>query len=134
MNDVSRRELLKGFGIAAALAPFAGCGTADQATDLPPARELPPFQHGAFQGLIGVGRADMTPPVGIYARSWGAAKHDVAAGIHRPLVATALSLQAAKGEKPLVLLTIDLGGARRLQDECLKRSQQLLHLSVPGES
>jgi hypothetical protein len=31
---------------------------------------------------------DITPPVGIYHRMWGAAKHDRATGIHRPLRAT----------------------------------------------
>jgi hypothetical protein len=32
--------------------------------------------------------ADITPPVGIYHRMWGAASHDRATGIHRPLRAT----------------------------------------------
>ena len=31
---------------------------------------------------------DITPPVGIYHRMWGAAKHDRATGVHRPLRAT----------------------------------------------
>ena len=38
--------------------------------------------------LIGVSRADVTPPVGIYHRMWGAAKHDKATGVHRPLTIT----------------------------------------------
>ena len=37
-------------------------------------------------------RADITPPVGIYHRMWGAALHDRATGVHRPLLATALWL------------------------------------------
>ena len=37
---------------------------------------------------FGVARRDVTPPVGIYSRSWGAATHDVAEGVHRPLTAT----------------------------------------------
>src|SRR5436190_14117368 len=32
--------------------------------------------------------ADITPPVGIYHRMWGAAKHERATGVHRPLRAT----------------------------------------------
>jgi hypothetical protein len=34
-------------------------------------------------------RADITPPLGIYWRMWGAATHDHATGVHRPLTATA---------------------------------------------
>lgn len=40
----------------------------------------------------GAARADVTPPVGIYHRMWGAARHDVATGVHKPLLATALYL------------------------------------------
>ena len=43
----------------------------------------------AFSGQIGLGRRDTTPPSGIYARMWGAATHDLATGVHRPLSATA---------------------------------------------
>jgi hypothetical protein len=42
--------------------------------------------------LAGVAQVDVTPPVGIYHRMWGAAKHDVATGVHRPLTATVLIL------------------------------------------
>ena len=41
----------------------------------------------------GLARADITPPVGIYNRMWGAALHDRATGVHRPLLATALWLE-----------------------------------------
>lgn len=37
-------------------------------------------------------RRDITPPVGIYHRMWGAATHDRSTGIHRPLLATAIVL------------------------------------------
>jgi hypothetical protein len=40
-------------------------------------------------------RCDITPPVGIYHRMWGAALHDKATGIHRPLTATLLWLASA---------------------------------------
>ncbi len=43
---------------------------------------------------LGVARCDITPPVGIYHRMWGAATHEKAAGVHRPLNATALVFQA----------------------------------------
>ena len=38
-------------------------------------------------------RCDITPPVGIYHRMWGAALHDRATGVHRPLEATLLWLE-----------------------------------------
>ncbi|MFP6612964.1 MAG: hypothetical protein VB835_11690, partial [Pirellulales bacterium] len=41
---------------------------------------------------FGIAVGDITPPVGIYCRMWGAARHDVATGVHRPLRATALAL------------------------------------------
>jgi hypothetical protein len=41
---------------------------------------------------FGIARGDITPPVGIYCRMWGAAKHDRATGVHRPLLATAIAL------------------------------------------
>ncbi len=39
---------------------------------------------------LGLARCDITPPVGIYHRMWGAAAHDQAEGLHRPLTATAV--------------------------------------------
>jgi hypothetical protein len=49
-------------------------------------RVTTPFSHCGF----GLARTDITPPVGIYHRMWGAARHERAAGIHRPLTATAM--------------------------------------------
>lgn len=46
-----------------------------------------------FRCLAGTARRDITPPVGIYHRMWGAALHDQATGVHRPLTATVLRLQ-----------------------------------------
>jgi hypothetical protein len=46
----------------------------------------------------GVARCDITPPIGIYHRMWGAATHECASGVHRPLTATALVMQSAVGE------------------------------------
>lgn len=70
----------------------------------------------AFSGLAGLGRRDTTPPDGIYARMWGAATHDLATGVHRPLTTTALALRA-DGGRPRLLVALDiallgdLGGA-----------------------
>ena len=57
---------------------------------------------------------DITPPVGIYHRLWGAARHDQATGVHRPLRATALVFQAASGSAASnanqVVVALDLCG------------------------
>ncbi|HAD58319.1 MAG TPA: alkaline ceramidase, partial [Planctomycetaceae bacterium] len=45
---------------------------------------LPEYQHSASRGRFGIARADITPPVGVYSRCWGAAAHDTADSIHRP--------------------------------------------------
>lgn len=39
---------------------------------------------------FGIASDDITPPVGIYHRMWGAATHDRSEGVHRPLTATAM--------------------------------------------
>ncbi|MCH8827992.1 MAG: hypothetical protein IID45_00280 [Planctomycetes bacterium] len=60
----------------------------------------------------GLSWTDVTPPVGIYHRFWGAAAHDRAAGVHRPLRATVLLLAAdAMKDAPLsetsILVALD---------------------------
>ncbi|MBI1312923.1 hypothetical protein GC176_16660 [bacterium] len=49
---------------------------------------------------VGVARVEITPPVGIYHRMWGAATHDRATGIHRPLTATVLALAPSDSATP----------------------------------
>src|SRR5262245_62020444 len=71
----------------------------------------------AFRGLIGVARADITPPAGIYARSWGAAKHDVAEGVRRPLVLSCISFQPNDADPPLLLMALDMMTWRSREDE-----------------
>jgi hypothetical protein len=55
----------------------------------------------------GFARADITPPVGIYHRMWGAALHDRATGVHRPLTATALYLESLDGAARQLVLGLD---------------------------
>ena len=67
---------------------------------------------------FGVATRDVTPPVGIYARSWGAATHDVAEGVHRPFAATAAVFAPVDGNRPtLTLVAADLGWFQHLPDE-----------------
>ena len=50
---------------------------------------------------------DITPPAEIYHRMWGAAKHDRATGIHRPLRATVVALAALEGDDRQFIIALD---------------------------
>ena len=54
--------------------------------------------HDYTHCRFGVATRDITPPVGIYARSWGAATHEVAEGVHRPFTATAAVFAPLAGD------------------------------------
>ncbi len=60
----------------------------------------------------GVARCDITPPVGMYHRMWGAAAHDRSTGVHRPLEASLLWLEASSGDPASVRILVSL-------DHCL---------------
>lgn len=77
-------------------------------------RALTAKTEAFFRGRIGVATVDITPPVGIYARNWGAAKHDVADWIHRKLTLNALVLCETDSQQPVVFLDADLGWWRSL--------------------
>jgi hypothetical protein len=62
----------------------------------------------AYRGLIGIARRDATPPEGIYARMWGAATHDFAEGVHRPLTITVLAVQASPDDPVRLLAGVDI--------------------------
>ena len=61
--------------------------------------------------IAGTARVDITPPVGMYHRMWGAAIHDRSTGVHRPLTATALWMQpretAGEARDAILLLALD---------------------------
>ena len=60
----------------------------------------------------GFARADITPPVGIYHRLWGAALHERSTGVHRPLLATAMWIEPAEPDTGNAQLILAL-------DQCL---------------
>ncbi len=71
---------------------------------------------------FGIAIADITPPVGMYHRMWGAAAHDRSTGIHRPLRATVavmrpLPVGAAVTMRQTVLITLDHCLLRALEME-----------------
>jgi len=92
----------------------------------------PTWDPPAAAGRAGVATADITPPAGILARNWGAADRDTAAGVHRPLRATALALGATEESGDRVsyryLVTTDLGWWRNAADEWRVRSRVLTAL------
>jgi hypothetical protein len=55
----------------------------------------------------GFARTDITPPVGIYHRLWGAATHERSTGVHRPLTATALYLESPNGGDAQIIIGVD---------------------------
>jgi hypothetical protein len=88
------------------------------------------YKNDSFEGYIGVAQEDITPPAGIYARNWGAASHDVADGIDVPLRTVVMTLQNAPDEKPLVLVTLDLGWWKSAEDEWRIRGAILGELNL----
>src|SRR5690606_23865225 len=88
-------------------------------------------QQKAFRGIIGSGQIDITPPVGIYARNWGAASHDVDEGIHKAFILSCLTFRAFRGDVPLVLISADLGWWKNAEHERKFRQSLLDQLGLP---
>lgn len=55
----------------------------------------------------GFARADITPPVGIYHRLWGAASHERSTGVHRPLTATAMYFESPNTDDAHIIIGVD---------------------------
>jgi len=89
------------------------------------------YRHPSFAGRIGIARRDITPPVGIRHRNWGAQTHDVAEGVHRPLTATVMTFQTERSEPPVVLVSLDLGWWRTPRDELAVRRPVIETLGLP---
>ncbi|HEY1877935.1 MAG TPA: hypothetical protein VGG66_10715 [Rhizomicrobium sp.] len=65
------------------------------------------LKHAEFRGRIGIARTEITPPIGVYSRTWGSARHDVAEGVHRPALATCLVFQALDEGSELIIVAMD---------------------------
>ena len=92
----------------------------------------------AFRGRFGIARRDITPPVGVYSRNWGAAEHDVAESIHRPLTLTAVSVSPdadnGSDRRSLVLVDFDLGWWKTPSTAGRFRQRLLDELSLAPEA
>ncbi len=94
-------------------------------------RSKPPIFAPPSAGVrVGVARRDITPPVGIYNRNWGAAKHDFAAGVHKPLTATVLAIRSETSDEPLLLVVLDAGWWQRAEDEWFVRGPLIESLKL----
>lgn len=96
---------------------------------------IPPLtspKPSAFKGYIGVSQKDITPPVGIFAKNWGAATHEKATGIHRPMFLVCNTFQIARDAQPLVLIGADLGWWKNAAHEQLFRKQILEATGLPA--
>lgn len=84
---------------------------------------------------LGLGFTDITPPIGMYHRMWGAAKHDRSTGVHRTLRATALILEPADGNASLrhIFISLDHCMFRPPEmDELKQRTCELLKVGADG--
>ncbi|MBT7550443.1 MAG: hypothetical protein HN611_17370, partial [Gemmatimonadetes bacterium] len=57
---------------------------------------------------FGYARCDITPPVGIYHRMWGAARHDQATGVHRALQADIVIAEPLGGDASQRMVRVQL--------------------------
>lgn len=62
---------------------------------------------------------DITPPSNIYHRMWGAAKHERATGIHRPLRASVAVFAPLRGDEREIVLALDHCVLGRMEQEQL---------------
>ena len=70
--------------------------------------------------IAGIGRSDITPPVGIAHAGWGASTHECAEGVDMPLYCTALYV--ANGDTRALIIDFDLTGVREPLDSQIRQA------------
>lgn len=85
--------------------------------------------YGNLGASFGLGVRNITPPLGIYSRNWGAAKFDQATGIHQDLLMHCLYTESTTGQVA-VILTADLGWWKNVEDEKRIRHALLSHFQL----
>lgn len=92
--------------------------------------------QGDLHAQVGVSRFDITPPPGTRWKLWGAAVDDHAAGVHRRLTGTVLTISNGEHRRAIVSLDVcewadpndEYSVRRRILDACgLEPDQLLLH-------
>lgn len=84
---------------------------------------------GSLAARFGLSQADITPPVGIYSRNWGASTFDQATAIHQPLMMHCLYI-VSFDQQPAIIITADLGWWKNAADEKTLRSALLDHFEL----
>jgi hypothetical protein len=79
------------------------------ATGEPKLEALPqkPLGQALHRVLAGSAKVDITPAAGMHHRMWGAAKHDVSTGVHRPLEAHVVVLQPIDTQDATAYVALD---------------------------
>jgi len=86
-----------------------------------------------FSGLLGYARRDVTGPIGIRNRNWGAATSDLAIGTHRPLETASLAIANEDRSELLLLVTWDNCVWSRVDDWYSMQSTVLKELGLTAE-
>ncbi|MFO0871124.1 MAG: hypothetical protein U0935_19550 [Pirellulales bacterium] len=96
---------------------------------------MPHVQAPQARCRFALAHADITPPVGMYHRMWGAATHERSAGVHRPLRATVVVLAPRAEEPSAGVSSGDRNGAGTVilaaLDHCLVGEEELRLLLQP---
>lgn len=87
--------------------------------------------NSSLGARFGIAMRDITPPIGIYSRNWGASTFDQAVGVHQPLLMHCLCI--AGSDTCTVLITADLGWWKNADDELKIRLALLKHFQL-GEN
>lgn len=88
--------------------------------------------NNTFSGRFSVATADITPPLSIYARNWGASLHDGAEAVHKPLLMQCFLIKSVDNDL-LVWFTADLGWWKNSLDEQNLRNHILKKLNLREE-
>ena len=81
--------------------------------------------------IAGIGRSDITPPIGIAHAGWGASTHECAEGIDMPLYCTALYM--ASDDTQALIIDLDLTGVTEPLDSQIRQSASEAS-GVPGDN
>ncbi|MGN0002709.1 MAG: neutral/alkaline non-lysosomal ceramidase N-terminal domain-containing protein [Sphingobacterium composti] len=65
------------------------------------------YKDNNYKGFVGVAELDVTPPIGIYSRNWGAALHNQSIGNHNSLKISCVTISQKANSTPLVLISLD---------------------------
>lgn len=92
------------------------------------------FKENNYHGFVGIAEVDITPPVGIYARNWGAAKYDQSIGNHNSLKLSCVTISQKLEETAMVMVSLDAGVWRSYEVRVRILNHILEYFSLPKEN